>query len=100
MIDLGVAVAWIFISALSVIGLSAYAQATAVSEPESEPVDRPGLLGLAWADESRHRSGISALVSSATFVEDQLADFPADGWPSLQDAHILGARSLGPAARR
>lgn len=36
MVDIGVALAWIVISAFSVLGLSAYARATAIDEQEAE----------------------------------------------------------------
>jgi hypothetical protein len=36
MVDIGVAIAWIVISSLSVVALSAYARAAATCEPETE----------------------------------------------------------------
>lgn len=36
MIDIGVALAWLVISAFSVVGLSAYARAAAIDEQEAE----------------------------------------------------------------
>ena len=39
-------------------------------------VDRPELFDRVWASESQRRSGISAWVSGATFVDDPLVTGP------------------------